>query len=166
MGKSARIWSTSNGIGSSGTLTSSRAMVAAYSGPPETDMTPTPPPGARASFCSCRRILANVPVIALGLETFGQLRSTLLGDPACHEYVDEVRLDVAQDPGVVRDQQHATIALTREPVDPLGHDPQGVDVQAGVGLIQDREPGIQQLQLNNLVSLLLTAREALIDAPT
>src|SRR5215211_5232104 len=154
MGKSARIWSTSNGIGSSGTSTSSRAMVAAYSGPPETDMAATPPRPERASFrsCrqrasfrSCRRILANVPVIALGLETFGQLRSTLLGDPACHEYVDEVRLDVAQDPGVVRDQQHATIALTREPVDPLGHDPQGVEVQAGVGLIQDREPGIQQL---------------------
>src|SRR5829696_9265151 len=130
-------------------------MVAAYSGPPETDMAATPPRPdresfrscrrrasfrscrrrasfrscrQRASFRSCRRILANVPVIALGLETFGQLRSTLLGDPACHEYVDEVRLDVAQDPGVVRYQQHATIALTREPVDPLGHDPQGVDV--------------------------------------
>src|SRR5215207_8983343 len=109
-------------------------MVAAYSGPPETDMAATPPRPdresfrscrrresfrscrRRASFRSCRRILANVPVVALGLETFGQLRATLLGDPACHEHVDEVRLDVTQDPGVVRDQQDATIALTREPV--------------------------------------------------
>src|SRR5215212_5999257 len=145
MGKSARIWSTSNGIGSSGTSTSSRAMVAAYSGPPETDMTPTPPPGARASFRSCRQ----------------QHHSA----PAVNKHMDEVRLDVAQNPGVVRDQQDATIALSREAVDTIGHNSQSVDVQAGVGLVQDRESWVQQLQLNDLVTLLLTARETLVDAP-
>src|SRR5829696_2428512 len=98
MGKSARICSTSKGIGSSGTSTSSTAMVTAYSGPPETDMTPTPPAGATALFRSCRCIRANVPVVALGLETLGELRATLLGDPACDEHVYEVRLDVTQDP--------------------------------------------------------------------
>src|SRR5829696_6409175 len=165
MGKSARIWSTSNGIGSSGTSTSSRAMVAAYSGPPETDMTPTPPPGARASFRSCRRIRANVPVVTLSLETLGQIRPTLLGNPAGNKHMDEVRLDVAQNPGVVGDQQDATIALSREAVDTIGHYSQSVDVQAGVGLVQDRESWVQQLQLNDLVTLLLTARETLVDAP-
>src|SRR5215212_10621121 len=128
MGKSARIWSTSNGIGSSGTSTSSRAMVAAYSGPPETDMTPTPPPREKASFRSCRRGRADPPVVAFGLETFGQIRTTFLGDPAGHEHMDEVRRDVAEDPGVVGDQQDATITLSREAVDPVSHYSQSVDV--------------------------------------
>src|SRR5829696_3441240 len=166
MGKSARICSTSKGIGSSGTSTSSRAMVAAYSGPPATDMTPTPPAGATASFRSCRRIRANVPVVTLSLETFGQIRATLLGNPAGHEDMDEVRLDIAQNPGVVRDQQDATITLSREAVDTVGHYSQSVDVQAGVGLVQDRESWVQQFQLNDLVSLLLTARKTLVDAPS
>src|SRR5215208_3320799 len=165
MGKSARMWSTSNGIGSSGTSTSSSAMVAAYSGPPETDMTPTPPP-REASFRPCPHIRANVPVVTLSLETFGQISATFLGNPAGHEDMDEVRLDIAQNPGVVRDQQDATITLSREAVYTVGHDSQSVDVQAGVGLVQDRESWVQQFQLNDLVSLLLTARKTLVDAPS
>jgi hypothetical protein len=38
------------------------------------------------------------PVVALVLEAVGQLGPTLLDDPAVDEDVDEVRLDVAQDP--------------------------------------------------------------------
>src|SRR4029450_11324439 len=109
MGKSARMWSTSNGIGSAGPSPSSTAIVAAYSGPPETDMTPTPPPREGTSFRCCRGIRADVPVVTLSLETFGQIPATFLGDSAGDKHVDEVRLDVAQDPGVVRDQQDATI---------------------------------------------------------
>ncbi len=42
-------------------------------------------------------------------------------------------------------------------VDTFGHHAQGVDVQAGVGLVEDRDLRLQQTQLQDLVALLLTA---------
>ena len=42
---------------------------------------------------------------------------------------------------------------------PAGHGPQGVDVQAGVDLVEDGEPGPQHSQLDRLVALALAAGE-------
>ena len=75
----------------------------------------------------------------------------------------EVRLDVAQDPGVVGDQQHAGLAGVADPVDALADHAQRVDVEAGVGLVEDRDLRLEQLQLHDLVPLLLAAGEALVD---
>ena len=55
----------------------------------------------------------DVLVVALGLELLGELGAALLGDPAVDEDVHEVGLDVAQDPGVVGDQQDALVAPAR-----------------------------------------------------
>src|SRR3954463_8541305 len=74
-------------------------------------------------------------VVALGLEAVGELLAALLGDPAVDEDVHEVGLDVAQDAGVVRDEQHAGAGGLLGPVDALGDDAQGVDVEPGVGLV-------------------------------
>jgi hypothetical protein len=42
--------------------------------------------------------------------------------------------------------------------------PQRVDVEAGVGLVEDRELRLEQRELQHLVALLLAAGEALVDA--
>ena len=137
-------------------------------------------PAARAPGSPCgpsrrRGVLDNMvghavalareePLVALGLEAVGQLRAALLDDPAVDEDVDEVGLDVAQDARVVRDEQHAGLAALAYPVDALGHDLQRVDVEARVGLVEDRDLRLEQLELQDLVALLLATGEALVDA--
>ena len=61
------------------------------------------------------------------------------------------------------DEEEAGVRLVVEAVDALGDDAQGVDVQAGVGLVQDGEAGTEQLHLEDLEALLLTAGEAGVD---
>ena len=61
------------------------------------------------------------------------------------------------------DEEEAGVGLVVEAVDALGDDAQGVDVQAGVGLVQDGEAGTEQLHLEDLEALLLTAGEAGVD---
>src|SRR5690606_12419051 len=41
-------------------------------------------------------------------------------------------------------------------------DLEGIDVKAGVGLVEDRAPGLEHQELQDLGALLLTAREALV----
>ena len=45
--------------------------------------------------------------------------------------------------------------LGRNPVDPLGNDPHGVDVQATVGLVEDGEGRAKHGELEDLGALLL-----------
>ena len=104
-----------------------------------------------------------VAVVALFLEAVGELGAALLGDAARDEHVHEVGLDVAQDARVVRDQQDAEAGVRLGAVDALGDDLERVDVEAGVGLVEHRELRLQQLELQDLVALLLAAREALVD---
>ena len=59
--------------------------------------------------------------------------------------------------------QQGRVVGARQLIDATGHDPQGIDVQAGIGLIEDRHHGIQQSHLQNLVALFLAAAEALVD---
>ena len=103
-------------------------------------------------------------VVAVGLELVRELGAALGDDAAVDEHVDEVGLDVAQDARVVRDEQDAHVAAARDAVDALGDDLERVDVEAGVGLVEDRDLRLQQLHLQDLVALLLAAGEALVDA--
>ena len=82
---------------------------------------------------------------------------------AVDEHVHEVGLDVSQDARVVGDEQHAETGVRLRAVDALGDDLERVDVEAGVGLVEHREVRLQQLELQDLVALLLAAREALVD---
>src|SRR5690606_9274033 len=113
--------------------------------------------------CSARLGRGEVAVVALFLEPLGELGAALLGDLAVDEDVHEVGLDVPQDARVVRDEHDARVGRLAHAVDTLGHDAQRVDVEARVGLVEDRELGLEQLELEDLVALLLTAREALVD---
>ena len=55
-------------------------------------------------------------------------------------------------------------ALRRaQPVDAFGDDLQRIDVEAGIGLVEHREPRLEQRHLQNLVALLLAAGKADID---
>src|SRR5690606_38787001 len=105
---------------------------------------------------------AEVPLVALGLQLVRELRAALLDDPAADEDVDEIGLDVTQNPGVVRDQQQAGLTGLPHPVHALADHPQRVDVEARVGLVEDRDLRLEQLHLHDLVPLLLTAGEALV----
>src|SRR5829696_9232670 len=91
--------------------------------------------------------------------------TALLGYPTGYEHMHVVRPDIAQNPGVVGDQQESSIPLGSKAVHTGSNDAQGVDVESGVGFIQDRESRVQQLELDNLMPLLLPAREALVEAP-
>src|SRR5688572_32531056 len=72
----------------------------------------------------------EVLVVAVGLQGVGELLAAGLGDLAVDEDVDEVGLDVAQDAGVVGDQQDTLALALAEAVDALGDDLQRVDVEA------------------------------------
>ena len=54
--------------------------------------------------------------------------------------------------------------VSPHPVHALADDAQSVDVEARVGLVQDRDLRLEQFELQDLVALLLPAGEALVDA--
>ena len=108
-----------------------------------------------------RRLLLE-PGVALLLELERHLLAAGADDAPVDQHVDEVRNDVVQQPLVVRDDQHRALGAAQL-VDALGHDPQRVDVEARVGLVEDRELWLEHRHLEDLVSLLLAAREAFVD---
>ena len=61
----------------------------------------------------------------------------------------------------MRDDQDAHLGVL-EPVDPVGHDLDRVDVEPGVGLVKDRQLRPQHRHLEDLGALLLAAREPLV----
>ena len=64
----------------------------------------------------------------------------------------------------MRDDEHAQIGAALG-VHALRHDAQGVHVEARVGLVEDGQLGLEQRHLQDLVALLLAAREALVQVP-
>src|SRR5882757_2768263 len=93
--------------------------------------------------------------VAVLLQLVGQFRATGLDDPATGEHVHPVRGDVLEDPGVVSDQQYPDVTLGLVPVDALGHHPQRIHVEPGVGLVEHRDLRLEQRELQHLVPLLL-----------
>ena len=107
---------------------------------------------------SCR----NERFVALRLELLRQLGAARGDDPAVHEDVHVVGGDVVEDPLVVRDHERAHLRAD-ELVDALRDDLERVDVEAGVGLVEDRDPRLQHRHLQDLDALLLAAREAVVE---
>src|SRR4051794_15641723 len=102
-------------------------------------------------------------VVALGLEAVGELGPAFLDEASADEDMHVVGLDVTQDARVVGDEERAGGAGLADPVDAGGDDLERVDVETGVGLVEDRELRLQQLELEHLETLLLAAGEALVD---
>src|SRR5690606_21427213 len=101
-------------------------------------------------------------VVTLLLESLRELGASLFSHASVNEDVHEVRLDVPEDAGVVRDEQNAETGVFLGTIHALGDHLECVHVEAGVGLIENRELGLKQFELENLVALLLTAGEPLI----
>ena len=106
--------------------------------------------------------LAEDRAVALVLEPQGEVLAAALDDPALGQDVDDVRGDVVEQPLVVGDQQDAEVRVEHR-VDALGDDPQRVDVEARVGLVEDRHLRLEDRHLEHLEALLLAAAEALVD---
>jgi len=100
-------------------------------------------------------------LVAFGFELVGELRAAVGDDAPAHEDVDEVRCDVVEDALVVRDHERTGVR-SDELVDAVRHDPQGVDVEAGVGLVEHGDLRLQHRHLQDLDALLLAAREAVV----
>ena len=93
--------------------------------------------------------------------SFGELGPAFLHDTPIDEYVDEVGLDVVEDPLVVRDHERA-----HRRADELLHaardDLERVDVETRVGLVEHGDARLQHRHLQDLDALLLAAREAVV----
>ena len=80
---------------------------------------------------------------------------------AIHEDVDDVGLDVVEEALIVGDEEEAA-GLAAHGVDAAGDDFEGVDVEAGVGFVEDGVFGFQHHELEDLVAFFLATGEALI----
>jgi hypothetical protein len=76
--------------------------------------------------------------------------------------VDDVGLDVVEQTLVVGDQQDAEVRVQHR-IDALGDDPQGIDVEPRIGLVEDRHLGLDDRHLEHLQPLLLATGETLVD---
>ena len=87
-----------------------------------------------------------------------------LGDEVAADHdVRAVDVDALEDARVVRDDEKRPSALLAVGRDAARDHGQGVDVQAGVRLVEDGELGLQEQQLQHLHLLLLAAREAHVE---
>ena len=78
--------------------------------------------------------------------------------------MDDVRSHLVEQALVVGDQHDAHVrALFADGVDTPSDDAQGVDVEAGVGLVEDRQLRLEDRHLHDLVALLLAAGEPLVE---
>src|SRR2546430_17124870 len=73
----------------------------------------------------------------------------------------QVGLDMREDPVVMRHENRGVVG-SAQLVDRLRHGLQGVDVETRIGLVEDRELGIEDRELQDLVALLLATRKALV----
>src|SRR5664280_563498 len=78
--------------------------------------------------------------------------------------MDPIGHDVVEEPLMMGDDDHGPIGTSKR-VHPTGDDPEGIDVEAGVGLVQDGELRLENRHLQDLVALLLTPGETLVDRP-
>src|SRR5215208_2937220 len=104
------------------------------------------------------------PVVALLLQLLGELLAARGHKPAIEHDVDVIRLDVPQDPLVVRDDDRRELRPSQL-VDTTRQDLQGIYVQPRVCLVHDGEFGVEHEHLQDLVPLFLTAGEALVEVP-
>jgi hypothetical protein len=79
--------------------------------------------------------------------------------------VHHIGLELGEQAVVVRDRQHPEAVVVGGLLDAAGAGPQGVDVEAGVGLVEDGELRTQDRQLQGLVPLLLPARQVDVEGP-
>ena len=81
---------------------------------------------------------------AAAVDVIDEFRATLFDNLAVDEHVDLVDLELLEDARVVRDDEHGAVTALAVGVHAVADGGKGVDVQAGVGFVQDGELGLQQ----------------------
>src|SRR6476659_4573184 len=119
--------------------------------------------GRTSTFIATSRRLVPVLGVAGGFELERQRLVAGLHDAALRKDVHHVRHDVVEQALVVRDDDEGAVGGA-QPVDALGDHLEGIDVEAGIGLVEHAQPRLQQRHLQDLVALLLAAGKADIDA--
>src|SRR5450759_3357481 len=117
-------------------------------------------PSLSLDGCSMPR-LGFHRAIALLFQFQRQFRAARTHDASIHQHVDKVRNDVVQQALVVSYHDDGALWVAHG-IDALGHDLQRVNVQARIGLVQDRQLRLQHGHLQDLVALFLAAREAFV----
>ena len=110
----------------------------------------------------CCHCLAGQPLVTLLLQLVRQIGAASLDDLPLVHHMHDIRRDVVEDALVVRDDEHAQVRATQR-VDTIGDDLERVDVQAGVGLVEDGVGRLQHRHLQHLGALLLAAGEAVVE---
>ena len=82
-----------------------------------------------------------------------------------HQDVDPVGVQLGEQAAVVGDGQHAEAVLVGGLLDPAAAGAQGVDVEAGVQLVEDGDLGQEDAELEGLVALLLAAGQVDVEGP-
>src|SRR6266446_5586099 len=115
-----------------------------------------------STFMSCLDRLGLELGISACFEIERELLAPGLHDPALGEDVHHVGHDVIEKALVVGDDDHGALGRA-EAVDAVGDGPQRIDVEPRIGLIEHREPRLDHRHLQDLVALLLAAREPDVD---
>src|SRR5262249_48182977 len=99
------------------------------------------------------RRLAGDEVITPPLELDGGRAVAAGGEAAATQHVHVIRHDVLEQPLIVR-HQHAGAVRRALRVHTRGDHLESIDVESGVGLIEDRKPRLEHQHLQDLVALL------------
>src|SRR5258705_3231878 len=118
--------------------------------------------GVSTFMALCRLVL--VSSIALGFELESELLAAGAHDAALRQHMHDIRHDMVEEPLIMGDDDHGALGRA-QPVDAVRHHLEGVDVEAGIGLVEHAQLGLEQRHLENLVALLLAAGESDIDRP-
>src|SRR5215467_6094259 len=90
--------------------------------------------------------------IAALLELDSQLLATGLADLTVGHHVHFIRHDVVEEPLIMGDDEHRPV-LRPKLIDARGDDAHGIDVEAGVGLIEHAQAGCQHRHLQDFHAL-------------
>src|SRR5208282_2335734 len=101
------------------------------------------------------------PVVSLRLELLRELAAAREGDRAIDHHMHTVGLEVLEDTLVVRDHEYPRVRAV-ELRDGLSDRANGVDVESGIRLVEDREQRMERGHLEDLDPLLFAAREPFV----
>src|SRR6266436_2193804 len=108
-----------------------------------------------ASRRSCR---VTESAVAASLEFQRETFVARLNDPAALQHMYPIGLDIIEEALVVGDQDDRAVGCALL-VDTARNRLERVDVEAAVGLVEDRQTRLQHRHLKDLVALLLAARK-------
>src|SRR5207245_4677611 len=93
------------------------------------------------SVANCRHLRREC-LVALGLEPVRELGTTFLNDTPTDHHVHEIALDEVENPLVVGDDDGAHLR-SHELLYPVRDDPDRVDIETGISLVEDGDPRLQ-----------------------